>query len=46
MIVWLFLVLIVIFFLTLLAVDWNSDDKIKLDEMWMWEDDSEEADEV
>ena len=41
--VWLFIILMVVFLFVLLSVDWNSNYEPRLDEMWMLEDDAEEA---
>ena len=42
MILWLFLVLVAVFFIVLLNVDWEKENG-DLDEFWMLEDDAEEA---
>jgi hypothetical protein len=42
---WLFGACIVIFLLALTQVDWGKNGKPNLDEIWMLEDDMEEADE-
>ena len=42
MILWLFLVLVAVFFIVLLNVDWEKDNG-DLAEFWMLEDDAEEA---
>jgi len=41
-ILWLFLVLVAVFFIVLLNVDWEKDNG-DLAEFWMLEDDAEEA---